>query len=273
MGELIFVGLGLYDERDLSLRAWEELSRCATILVEQYTSRWGSGAVERLSQRLGKPVEEITREELEGERTVLAELTRVSPAPVALLVVGEPFAATTHVALRLAVEAQGHRWKVVHNASILTAAASLAGLSHYKFGRTVSLPRPREGFRPTSPYEGLQANWDAGLHTLVLLDLDPAENSYVDAATALRELGALEEERKGGVLPPERLVVVVARAGAPDAAVWAGPRGELQVQDFGPPLHCVIVPGPTLHFIEKEALRALRSPRPPGRPGTVGQPT
>lgn len=265
MGELLFVGLGLHDEKDLSLRAWEELANCDRILAEQYTSRWAPGALDRLSSRLGKPVAELSRQELEAERVVLDELGK--GARVALLVVGEPFAATTHVSLRLSAEAKGHTWRVVHNASILTAAASLAGLSHYKFGRTVSLPRTTATYRPTSPYDGLRANWEAGFHSLLLLDLDPEVGVYLSADQALRDLGALEAERKEGVLPPERQVVVVARAGSPQAWVWVGPRAELERRRFGPPLHCIIVPGPKLHFVEEEALQGWRA-----RDGRAGPP-
>lgn len=262
MGELLFVGLGLCDEKDLSQRAMEDLAGCGAIFAEQYTSRWGEGALSRLGSKLGREVQELSREEVEGERRVLDALAQ--GGSVALLVVGEPFAATTHLALRLSAEAHGHTWRVLHNASILTAAASLVGLSHYRFGRTVSLPRPRPGFRPTSPYDALLANWKAELHTLVLLDLDPAEGHYLTAGEALRLLGELETERRGGVLPPEREVAVIARAGAPDAKVVVGPRGELEARDFGPPLHCLILPSPSLHFVEEEAWRSWRKRAAPG---------
>ncbi|MDE1821323.1 MAG: diphthine synthase [Euryarchaeota archaeon] len=256
MGELVFVGLGLHDERDLTLRALEELRSCDEVLAEQYTSRWGEGAMGRLSATLGQKIVQLSREEVEGEARILSALE--AHARVALLVVGEPFAATTHVALRLAVERHGHRWSLVHNASILTAAASLAGLSHYRFGRTVSLPRPTADYRPTSPYEAILANRRAGAHSLVLLDLNPTAGSYLRADEALKVLGAIEDERKEGVLPPEREVVVVARAGGPDATVTVGPRRVLERKDFGPPLHCLIVPAPSLHFVEEEALRGRR---------------
>lgn len=259
MGELLFVGLGLHDERDLSRRGWEELRACQALFAEQYTSRWGDGALERLSRELGRPIRELPREEVEDERTLLSALE--AHARVALLVVGEPFAATTHVALRLSVEKKGHRWRVLHNASILTAAASLSGLSHYRFGRVVSLPRPSPGFRPTSPYEALLANRRAGLHSLVLLDLDPKQGLYLTASEALKLLASIEEERNEGVLPADRRVVVVARAGAPDAEVWVGSSSELAKKDFGPPLHCLILPAPTLHFVEEEALEAWQRSR------------
>jgi diphthine synthase len=259
MGELIFVGMGLGDENDLTLRAVDELRAADVIYAEQYTSRLATGSLERLSQLVGKPVKELTREDLEAERAVLDPLEQ--GGTVALLVTGEPFAATTHLSLRLSAEKRGHSWRVLHNASILTAAASLAGLSLYRFGRVVSLPDPStEGYRPTSPYEALAANRNAGLHTLILLDIDAQRERYLTADLALRHLGSLEEEFRGGVAGPETLFCVVARVGGPDAGAWAGPRAVLERQDFGPPLHALLLPGPSLHFLEREALTRWKVP-------------
>ncbi|MCL4324079.1 MAG: diphthine synthase [Candidatus Thermoplasmatota archaeon] len=254
MGEILFVGVGLYDEKGLSLRALEELRGASTVFIEQYTAVLAPGTVQRLSELIGHPILELPRSAVEEERPILEALER--KGKVALLIPGEPFAATTHLSLRITVEQKGHTWRVLHGASILTAAASLAGLFHYKFGRVVSLPYPSsEGsYRPISPYRHIQANWQAGLHTLILLDLDPSLERFLTAEVALRHLGQLEEELHGGVAPPEREYCVVARAGAPDARVWVGPRIELETREFGPPLHCLLLPAPPLHFMEEEAL-------------------
>lgn len=258
MGELVFVGMGLYDERDLGLRALEEIGKARAVFAEQYTSRLREGSLTRLSEETHVPIRELTREELEGERVVLEALER--GGTVVLLVAGEALAATTHLSLRLDVERKGHTTRILHGPSILTAAASLAGLSHYKFGRAVSLPYPSdgEGYRPVSPYEAIAANRRSGLHTLILLDLDPSRGRYLTADGALRHLSTLEDELRGGVAGPFQEFCVVARAGSPDAEVWVGERRTLQVTDFGPPLHSILVPGPSLHFLEEEALAVWR---------------
>lgn len=260
MAELLFIGLGLHDERDLSQRAVEALRGVDRLYLERYTSHWSSEAVQRLGALVGKPLVELGREQVEEQRTILQALREVSS--VALLVVGEPFAATTHVSLRLAAEAAGHTWRLLHNASILTAAASLSGLSHYKFGRTVSLPRPAPGYRPSSPYDGILANRAAGLHTLVLLDLDPAGGTFLTAPEALRVLREMEEERQGGILSETHDVLIVARAGSPDERVFAGPPSVLERMDVGAPLHCLIVPAPQLHFVEQEAIASWKARGP-----------
>jgi diphthine synthase len=250
MGELWFVGLGLGDERGLSRRALEVIARADTVFAEQYTAVAPAGTLDRLRAEVGKPIRQLDRPLLESEAPILDALR--GPARVALLVVGDPFAATTHVALRLAAEKKGHRWHYLPNASILTAAGGFLGLMAYRFGRTVSLPLPAPGFEPRSPVEQIGANLDRNLHTLVLLDLRPEEGRYLTASEALILLR--ERDPKGSVLTDATPVAVVARVGQDDAAGWFGPLGRLRSLDFGPPMHAVVVPARELHFEESAAL-------------------
>jgi len=258
MAELAFVGLGLGDERGLSREALDVLRECGAILAEEYTAVAPAGTLDRLAAELGRPIRRLGRAELESEIPVREALQH--HARVALLVVGDPFTATTHVALRLAVERAGHTWRYLPNASILTAAAGYLGLSAYRFGRTVSLPFPAPGFEPRSPLEHLAANRARGLHTLVLLDLVPDEARYLGAAEALALLRARDPD--GAILPDSAEVAVVARVSRPDADAWVGTFAALRRIEFGPPLHTVVVPAAELHFQESEALaRYRRAPR------------
>jgi diphthine synthase len=253
MSVLWFVGLGLDDERGLSLRALEVL-RSSELFAEEYTAVAAPGTLERLGRELGRPVARLGREELEGERAIVETLGR-APS-VALIVVGDPFAATTHVALRLAAEHAGHRWRYLPNASILVAAAGFLGLMHYRFGRTVSLPLPAAGFAPRSPLEQIRGNRERDLHTLVLLDLAPAEGRFLDARTALGTLR--ERDPSSELLRDDDRLAVAVRVGRDDAAGFFGPFARLRGVDFGPPLHTLVVPAPRLHFEEEAALERFR---------------
>ena len=256
MGELAFVGLGLGDERGISERARDALAGCDRVFAEEYTAVAPAGTLERLSAAIGRPIERLSRAEVEAETPVLAALSSVPR--VALLVVGDPFAATTHVALRLAAERAGHDWRYYPNASILTAAAGFLGLMGYRFGRTVSLPLPSPGFAPTSPLEQVAGNRDRGLHTLLLLDLDPAGGRFLTADAAL----SLLRDRD----PTERWVhgadraAVAARVGRDDAAGFFGTVDRLRSIDFGAPLHALVLLAPDLHFEEEAALARFRVP-------------
>ena len=256
-GELLFVGLGLHDEQDLSRRAFEALRGCDEVFAEEYTSVLAAGSLDRLSAELEKPIRTVDRAELEAEERILAPLGE--GRRVALLVAGDPFAATTHVALRISAERRGHRWSYYPNASILHAASGYLGLQPYRFGRTVSLPFPEPGFAPTSPIEAIGRNRSQGLHTLVLLDLRPSEGRFLTADQALHVLQ--ERDPLGVHVPLDADLAVVARVGGPDAAAWFARRQDLLSAEFGPPLHALVVPAPELHFEETEALRRFRWPR------------
>jgi diphthine synthase len=253
MGELAFVGLGLGDERGLSERHLEALRAADRVFAEEYTAVAPPGTLERLAVAIGRPVVRLDRARLESERPILEALA--AHPRVALLVVGDPFVATTHVALRLAAEANGHTWRYLPNASILTAAAGYLGLMHYRFGRTVSLPFPAPGFAPRSPVEQVGSNRSRGLHTLVLLDLRPEEGRFLPASEALRIL--LERDPEANAVAPDAPVAVVARVGRDDAAGWYGTARELAALDFGPPLHAIVVLA-DLHFEEAAALARFR---------------
>jgi diphthine synthase len=251
MAELAFVGLGLGDERGLSQVAWDALRRADRVFAEEYTAVAPEGTLDRIGSTLGRPVSRLGRAELESETPILDALAR--HARVALLVVGDPFAATTHVALRLAVERAGHTTRYVPGPSILTAAAGLLGISHYRFGRTVSVPFPAPDFEPRSPLEQIAGNRERDLHTLVLLDLDPGGRGFLTADRALALLRALDPE--GQVLPGDALVAVVARVGRDEARAWVGRADALATLDFGAPPHALLVLAPRLHFEEAAALR------------------
>ena len=253
MSVLWFVGLGLDDERSLSRRAVDVL-RSSEVFAEEYTAVAAPGSIERLGRELGRPVTRLGRAEVEGETEVLRALER--SAQVALVVVGDPFAATTHVALRLAAEKAGHSWRYLPNASILVAAAGFLGLSHYRFGRTVSLPFPAPGFEPRSPLEQIASNRGRDLHSLVLLDLAPETGRFLRAEEALAILR--QRDPAAELLGEDDRLAVAARVGRESAAGFFGPFRTLRGLDFGPPLHALVVPASRLHFEEEAALARFR---------------
>jgi diphthine synthase len=248
--ELVFIGLGLYDERDLTVRALEEARACDLLFAEFYTSSLQGTTPEKLAATIGKPIQVLRREEVESGVVLLRE---AATKRVGLLVPGDPMMATTHVDLRMRAETAGIRTRIVHGPSIMTAAIGLTGLQAYKFGRTTTVPIPEKGFRPASPVDVIAANRAAGLHTLVLLDLRE-DGAFLTANDALRYLIEVGGEK----FPPETLVCAIGRAGSPAPVVRADRADRLVDADLGPPLHCLLVPG-VLHFAEREALARFAS--------------
>lgn len=252
-GTLCFIGLGLAGELGVSLNGLKELESSDIVFAEEYTSSLSSGSLDRLEKMAGKSIQLLDRKQVEDGSIVLGSCVNKR---VAFLVVGDPMTATTHVDLRLRAEREGIGTTIIHAASVLTAVPGILGLQHYKFGRTTTVPFPQEGFSPTSPYDVIVENLSRGLHTLVLLDIDAENSRYMTANEGLHVILDMERRVGKGVIKPETLVCVVARAGSPDCVANAGAISDMVTRDFGPTLHTVVVPG-RLHFMEEEALEVF----------------
>lgn len=264
-GWLAFVGLGL-EAGGISVAGLEAARAAEHVFLESYTAR-APEDVEALSDRVGGPVEPVGRAVVEdGER--LLEAAQAGGA--CLLVAGDPFSATTHTSLRLMARERSIDVRVHFGASILTAAAGILGLSHYKFGRTTTLVTPQGDYFPDSPYDVLAGNRQRDLHTLVLLDIRE-DGSCMAAAEAADVLLALESRRGEGVLDASTPVLVVARAGRADGEAWRGPLGGIVDLDAGEPMHSIVIPG-ELSAVEHEAVEAFTVPVTDGDGQASGTP-
>jgi diphthine synthase len=249
-GHLSFVGLGLYDETDISMKGLEELKLCDRIFAEFYTTKLGRFHKQSFEETIGKKIEVLSREETEkGDKIIEA----ASQNTVAFLTGGDPMIATTHIDLRLRAIKEGISTTIIHSSSVATAVPGLLGLQNYKFGRTTTLAFPEKEYFPTSPYSVIQANKKMGLHSLILLDIQADHNRYMTANEGFELLLQMEKKLKKRLISADTIACVVARAGATDSLTIANTIHHLQSMDFGPPLHTIVIPG-NLHFMEIEAL-------------------
>jgi diphthine synthase len=251
--ELIFIGLGLNDEKGISLKGLEETKTADSVFLELYTSLLPDFSLKHLEALLGKRVHVVTRCNLEEENGALI-LNAAEKGKAVLLVPGDPFIATTHVALRIEAEKRGVKTRVVHGASILSAIVGLSGLHNYKFGKTVTIPFP-ENFSET-PYNVIAQNKKLGLHTLCLLDLKVDERRFLSIKEGLALLLESEQKRKKRIVTRNTLAVGVARVGSDKPVLKAGYVKSLLDFDFGEPPHSLILLG-QLHFMEADALVAF----------------
>ena len=246
---LTFIGLGLYDEKDLSVKGLEAVRSADHVYLETHTSRLMGASAKALSGFYGRPVIAVTREAMEVDpREILA---RARDGEVALLCGGDPMVSTTHADLRLRARAAGVATRIIHGASIQSAVSGLTGLQNYRFGKSTSIPFPSGSWFPTTPLETVLSNLSLGLHTLVYLDIQGERLMTVREGIDL--LGGMAA-RVSRTAPG--FYVGIARAGSPDAVVAAGSAEELAGVDFGPPLHVLVVPA-ALHPVEQEYLEAF----------------
>ncbi|MCW4045151.1 MAG: diphthine synthase [Candidatus Bathyarchaeota archaeon] len=253
MRELIFTGLGLHDEKGISLRGLEEARNADRVFLELYTSLLPDFSLERLEALIGKEVQILSRRNLEEENGA-AVLGAAEMGKAVLLVPGDPFIATTHVSLRIEAEKRGIKTRIIHGASILSAIIGLSGLHNYKFGKTVTMPFPENASE--TPYNVIAQNKRRGLHTLCLLDLKADEKRFLSVKEALRMLLAIEQKKKKRVVVTSTFAVGAARVGSNAPVLKADSVEKLMEFDFGEPPHILIFLG-KLHFMEAEALVAF----------------
>jgi len=249
---LYMIGLGLFDEQDLSLRGLEALKKSERVYIELYTNFF-HGDLKRLESLCGRAVTLLKRIDIEEhpDENVLKD---AQDKVISLLVPGDPMVATTHVDLVLRACKRGIDVKIIHSSSIYSAVAE-TGLQIYKFGRTTSLVFTEKNYLPESPYDVLKENKERGLHTLCLLDVKADEQQYMSVSQGIHVLLEIERKRKQGVFTEETECVGVARFGG-DSVIKYGKAKDLLKLDFGNPPHVLIVPG-KLHYLEKEALQAF----------------
>ncbi|AEH24441.1 diphthine synthase [Pyrococcus yayanosii] len=251
---LYFIGLGLYDESDITLKGIETARKCDYIFAEFYTSLMAGTTLERIERLIGKPIRVLSREEVELHFEDIV-LPKAKEGDVAFLTAGDPMVATTHAELRIRAKQMGVESYVIHAPSIYSAVA-ITGLQIYKFGKSATVAYPEKNWFPTSHYDVIKENKERGLHTLLFLDIKAEQNRYMRANEAMEILLRVEEMKKGGVFTPDTLVVILARAGSLNPTLRAGYVKDLIGEDFGSPPHVLIVPG-RLHIVEAEYLVAF----------------
>jgi len=252
---LTFVGLGLYDERSVTIDGRDAIRDADRVFAEFYTSRLVGTDLDALEAFHDTAIEVRDRAGVEQDPEPV--LDAAESADVVFLTAGDTMVSTTHTDLRIRAEERGIETRIVHGTTAQTAAGSLTGLQNYRFGKATTLPFERahggDGV-PDSVVATIEDNRARDLHTLVYLDIkvdDPhwaeSDDTYMTADQAA-ELLSVEF--------PDRLAVVVARAGSPDPLVAADTLATLATRDFGDPLHLLVIPA-DLHPIEDEALSAI----------------
>lgn len=257
MGTLVFVGAGLAGVQSMTLEALDEIRRADSVFLESYTTFIDDSFNVELQKMTGKKPADLDRSEVEGGSR---PLEAAEAGKAVLIVGGDSMSATTHFALRIEAAKRGIETRILFGPSIFTAAPSMLGLHHYKFGRTVTIPRFQKGFRPMSPFDAMVSNFRAGMHTLALLDVDSEHGYYMSPREALSEITEAGNASSHAMLNDELVACAVSRAGRKDAATVTGRIARLKQVDFGKGPHCIVIPS-RLHFQEAEALMVFSGAR------------
>jgi len=238
---LYLIGLGLWDERDISLKALEILKTCDEIFLETYTSVW-KGDLKKLNLKF-KKIERVDLEE-----NINKILTIAKEKKVAILIPGDPLIATTHNSILEEAMKMKIKFEIIHNASILTAISE-TGLQIYKFGKIASI----SWYYSEYPYDVLKQNKKIKAHTLFLLDTSPKPMSPKEG---LKRLLDIEEKRKESLINKESFCIVASELGSKNKKILFGKIKEMLDINFVPAV--IIIPS-DLHFSEKKFLSSLKN--------------
>ncbi len=237
-----FIGSGLNPPFSLTREEEEFIESSKIIVVDSYTS---PNFLKRFGNR---ELLFSDRQKLESFGWILKEKGNIS-----IIIPGDPFSATTHFSIYMEAVKAGIKVKVFGNASIFPTAATRMGLHLYKVGPVVSLPRFKENFRPTSPYEKILDNRERGLHTVILLDTEPP----MDLEEAIGELKWMESEMRKGLVSDESKLGVISALGGDEEKIVYGKIEDLVGWKEGKIPYTIIVPA-NLHFQEADALDLFR---------------
>ena len=279
---LLLVGMGMGRLEGMTTEAIQAATQADHRRYEAYTALWPEDELARLEATVG-PVQRVMRPEVEEPEELFA---LAKDSLVALLVVGDPLQATTHVDLELRAREVGIECRVFHGISITSVVTGAVGLSNYKFGRQTTLTYPYGDWIATSPMEVLAANWEQNLHTLALLDLDPTglgtgDQRPMRPEDAVQSMRLMWEKLQETVDEPlsedyVRLafrqmatklylqqsfddipVVLCADMGTPEQAIVTTTLGALG-DEKGGRLNCLVFPAGTGEVEEKAVLRWKR---------------
>lgn len=275
------IGIGMSSPQDITLKGLTAIKKSEKVYLESYTSVLIDATVEDLEAAYGQPLVVADRDLIENEFDGI--LSDAGDQNISLLVVGDPFGATTHVDLILRCKQKGISCEVIHNVSILNAIGS-SGINLYNFGQTVSIPFFKENWRPKSWLKKINQNFVIGLHTLCLLDIKVKEQSdenlarnrriyekprFMTIPTAIEQIVSLIEEmnkqealddlnKEEEIISTEEkfknklndieniLCIGACRLTAESSKFIVGSLSELSKLDpeeFGKPLHSLVILG------------------------------
>ncbi len=239
---LVFVGMGLWDERDLSCKGLELARKCDELYIEFYTSKLMGTDLSKIESFVGREITVLSRSDLEENCGWIIE--RAKKKLVVILIPGDPMIATTHSALRLEAERRSVKTAVINAGSIVNAVCGLTGLHNYRFGKSATV----SWMRSKTPVDVIRDNLSVNAHTLLYLDLHPRPMTINDAIDILIEVDASIKDLFG---------VGIARAGSEKPTVRCDRLDRLRSYDFGDPLHVLVVLSKRLHFMEFECLKTF----------------
>ncbi len=236
---LNIIGIGLGDEKDITLKGLELVKKSDLVYLENYTSKLNC-SLDKLEKLYGKKIILASRTLVENKDEII---DNAKNKEVSFLVIGDVFGATTHVGLLQRAKQKKIKVNIIHNTSVLNAVGE-TGLSLYNFGKVTSIPFDNKDV--VSPIKALKDNQKIGLHTLFLFDLNPDEDKFMSVNQAIEYL--IKNKVNSNTL-----AIACCGLGSEKQIIKPGKLKDLKEKKFDVYPQCLIIPG-KMHFLEEEFL-------------------
>ena len=253
---LSIIGLGL-DIGDISLKGLNSIREADRVLIETYTLPIPAGYIELLEKETGKKITKTDRKALEDD--VRATAAPAAEYDLALLVPGDPLVATTHHIIIEAAMDAGAEVRIIHSASIFTAAIGESGLDIYRFGPTTTIPFWSSKYKPVSFIDTIAKNLCNNNHTLVLLDVDAQAGLTMSYADAVALLLKAEEMRRKKVLGAKK-ILIMCEIGTPEQFIVYSEIGDIKLERLEKRMsskRTVLIIPAELNFAEARLVRSF----------------
>ena len=238
---LYLIGLGLNNEKDISIKGLEAIKKCKEIYLENYTSKL-QVSKKALEKFYKKKIIEADRNLIENNFDEI--IKKAKNTNITLLIIGDVFSATTHISIYNRCKELNSKVEVINNSSILNAVG-IVGLELYKFGKITSIPFNLD---VKAPIGVINSNLRNDSHTLILLDLDIEKNKFLTIKEACEYLIKNNIKEK---------VIACARISSKNFMIKYGSLEKIRDINFGKPPYCLIIPSKNLHFVEEESLNGI----------------
>lgn len=236
---IILSGTG-HKIEDIPIGLIKYLKKADYVFLESYTNQLNEKIFNFL-KKIRNDIKIVDRKffEEELENFILKNLDK----KILLITFGNPLFATTHISLIEFCKRNNIKYKIIMSPSIFDYI-SLTGLSIYKFGRIVSIPK----HEAESFFIHIVNNNKIGLHTLILLDIDLSLKEAIDKLINL--------SNKYGLDILNKKILICLNMGD-ENKIFYGYINEIKFEELEKyRSKCIIIPG-NIDKIEEEFINKL----------------
>jgi len=257
---LRFIGLGLSID-NIPIGNLKKLFECQKIFIDSYTSIWfpNIDVLVDILVNSGKSVVVARRDDLEGS-AIQRILSESRDYDICIATPGDPFIATTHSAILSEALRMGIAVEISPSSSIINVGISMSCLQIYRFGKIVTVVRPKNGIVYEYPFDVLKLNRELNLHTLMLLEIDVENNYYMNPREAIEILLEIQRMRGEEILSKDDKIIVLEALMSSSGRIYIESVENIlrrNPDEYRSYPYTIIIPARVLHPIERECLENI----------------